>query len=73
MKKLIENMENVKHGEFDVNGVKWTIAKNSNGRNRVGTSSRGIWNDMTNGVQIVRIYKADVLKIDKNKAIALFN
>ena len=70
MKKFIEQMTNVKHNEFTVNGEKWTpanYAKNS------GTSPKGIWTIFTNGKENRTIYKADVLKVDTKKAIALFN
>jgi hypothetical protein len=73
MKKFIESMENVKSGEFTVNGEKWTVVKKANGKNDEGTSPKGLWLYMTNGKEFKTIYKKDILDIDRNKAIALFN
>ena len=56
--------------EFIYNGEKWTLSSDAK---NVGTSARGIWNYMTNGTVIVRVYKADVLKANKDAAIKLFN
>ena len=73
MKKFVEKMENVKHGEFTIDGEKWTIVQGVTG-NACGTSAtKGFFYAMTNGVEIKRIYKSDVLKYDVKKAVALFN
>ena len=73
MKRFVESMENVKNGEFTIDGKKWTVCVRASGRPDVGTSPKGIWNYMTNGEEKRMIYKADVLKYDTAKAIALFN
>lgn len=73
MRSFVEKMENVKNGEFTIDGKKWTCKKNSTGKPIMGTSARGLWNLMTNGEESKYIYKADVLNYDRKKAVALFN
>lgn len=70
MKKFIEAMTEVSKKGFTVNGEKWTV---SSAKKFTGTSPKGIWTIFTNGKEFKTIYKADVLKIDSAKAIALFN
>lgn len=73
MKKFVEKMENVKNGEFTIDGKLWTCKKNSEGHPIMGTSAKGLWNLMTDGTESRYIYKADILKYDSKKATALFN
>lgn len=70
MKLNFAEMKNVKNGEFELNGEKWMMADYR--RNR-GTSPRGLWNDMTNGKKLVRVYKCDVAKASLENSKRLFN
>ena len=60
----------VKNGEFIYNGESWTMAPY---KKNCGFSPKGLWNIMTNGKVNITVYKADILKVDRQKAIALFN
>lgn len=71
--ELIKNMQNVKHGECDAFGKRWTTALNSEGKKRMGTSADGLWIWLTDGKENVFVRKSNVLKYDAKKAIALFN
>lgn len=73
MKKFVEKMENVKSGEFTIDGKKWTCKKNSEDRPIMGTSAKGLWDLMTDGNESRYIYKSDIMKYDRKKANALFN
>lgn len=40
---------------------------------RWGNSPIGLWNEFTDGKDFVKIYKSDLLKIDKDAAMKLYN
>lgn len=63
-------IEDVKPNEFMYQGEKWMLADIPKNQ---GFSAKGIYNLMTNGKITVMVYKADILKVDRQKAIALFN
>lgn len=48
---------------FEYEGKKWTWKKTSTGLEHVGTDRRGLWGVFTNGVDIVRIYKGDLIDV----------
>lgn len=63
-------MHDVRHGAFTYNGQEWRMVDEHSG----GTSARGLWDIVTDGESIAKIYKRDML--DKGfiaEAIALFN
>lgn len=65
-----KEMENVKHGEFTLNGKQWRALE---GGGAWGISANGLWIIMTDGVEKIRIHKKALLKHDADKAVALFN
>jgi hypothetical protein len=79
MKKTeLARITNVSYNRFTLDGVEWRagIAGHSSDEphlNFMGFSPRGIWTDFTDGTRTVRINKADLLAIDREKAVALFN
>lgn len=61
-------IENVEYENFDYDGKHWTCVENGHGQN-----VKGLWMICSNGEKSTRIYKADLLKTDQNKAFALFH
>jgi hypothetical protein len=75
MKKLnYSKMTNVSNGRFEIDGVQYRKAtdKEFNGKTS-GTSKWGLWMIVTDEVNFHLVYKSDVLKVNTQNAIALFN
>lgn len=75
MKKLnYSQMTNVSHGKFEIDGVQYRKATDEEyGGKTAGTSAKGLWLVVTNGVDFYKIYKANLLKVNGRNAVALFN
>ena len=71
MKINLERISVTDHHEFILDGYVWT---EENKTKNQGTSAKGLWTDFENSKgEKARIYKSDLLKINKLAAIKLFN
>ena len=75
MKKLnYSKMTNVSNGKFEIDGIQYRKATDEEYHGKTtGTSQRGLWIIVTDGIDFNLIYKADVLKVNVKNAVALFN
>lgn len=55
-------------------GTEWIIEDSKGGKKKVkGSNASGIWNSMTDGSVCIIVNKADVMKVNPDAAIAIFN
>lgn len=67
-------MTNVSSGRFEIDGVQYRKATDEEYHGKTtGTSQRGLWIIVTDGIDFSLVYKTDVLKVRGKNAVALFN
>ena len=67
-------MTNVSSGRFEIDGVQYRKSTDDEYHGKTtGTSQRGLWIIVTDGIDFSLVYKADVLKVNVKNAVALFN